>query len=51
MVDSLCYSSRKIPERYENSFMAYGINNQKLCYMEITKDLNSASVLQNSRRG
>ena len=53
MVDSLCYSSRKIPERYENSFVDYGINNQKLSYlmMQITKDLNSASVLQNSRRG
>ena len=32
MIDSLYYSSRKIPERWENSFVNYRINNQKLCY-------------------
>ena len=44
MVDSLYYSSRKIPERCENSFVDYRINYQKLCYLmrQITKDLNSA---------
>ena len=46
MVDSLYYSSRKIPEKCENSFVNYRINYQKLCYLmrQITKDLNSASV-------
>ena len=46
MVDSLYYSSRKIPERYENSFVDYRINYQKLCYLmrQITKDLNLAIV-------
>ena len=49
MVDSLYYSSRKIPERCENSFVDYRINYQKLCYLmrQITKDLNSASVCKN----
>ena len=44
MVDSLYYSSRKIPERCENSFVDYRINYQKLCYLmrQTTKDLNSA---------
>ena len=42
MVDSLYYSSRKISERCENSFLDYRINYQKLCYLmrQITKDLN-----------
>ena len=31
MVDNLYYSSRKIPERCENSFVNYRINYQKLC--------------------
>ena len=46
MVDSLYYSSRKIP-RCENSFGDYRINYQKLCYLMrlITKDLNSANVV------
>ena len=45
MVDSLYYSSRKIAERCENSFVDYKIDYQKLCYLmrQITKDLNSAS--------
>ena len=33
MVDSLYHSSRKIPERCENSFVDYKINYQKLCYL------------------
>ena len=43
MIDSLYYSSQKIPERYENSFTDYRINYQKLCYLmrQITKNLNS----------
>ena len=47
MVDSLYYSSRKIPERCENSFVDCRINYQKLCYLmrQITKDLNSANVI------
>ena len=32
MIDSHYYSSRKIPERCENSFVNYRINYQKLCY-------------------
>ena len=46
MVDSLYYSSWKIPERCENSFVDYRINYQKLCYLmrQMTKDLNSVSV-------
>ena len=32
MIDSLYYSSRKISERCENSFVNYRINYQKLCY-------------------
>ena len=46
MVDSPYYSSLKIPERCENSFVDYGINYQKFCYLmsQITKGLNSASV-------
>ena len=32
MVDSLYYSSRKISERCENSFVNYRIYYQKLCY-------------------
>ena len=42
MVDSLYYSSRKISERCENSFLDYRIYYQKLCYLmrQITKDLN-----------
>ena len=32
MINSLCYSSRKIPERCENFFVNYRINYQKLCY-------------------
>ena len=46
MGDSLYYSSQKIPERCDNSFVDYRINNQKLCYLmrQITKDLNSATV-------
>ena len=31
MIDSLCYSSRKVPGRCENSFVNYRINYQKLC--------------------
>ena len=47
MVDSLYYSSRKISERCENSFVNYKIYYQKLCYLmrQITKDLNWPSVL------
>ena len=46
MVDSLYHSSRKIPERCENSFVDYRINYRKLCYLmgQITKDLNSVTV-------
>ena len=46
MVDSLYYSSRKIPERCKNSFVDHRINYQKLCYLirQITKDLNSATI-------
>ena len=45
MVDSLYYSSRKISERCENSFLDYRIYYQKLCYLmrQITKDLNRPS--------
>ena len=45
MVDSLYYSSRKIPEKCENSFVNYRINHQELYYLmrQITKDLNSAN--------
>ena len=45
MVDCLYYSSRKIPERCENSFVDYRINYRKLCHLmrQITKDLNSAT--------
>ena len=32
MIDSLYYSSQKIRERCENSFVSYTINYQKLCY-------------------
>ena len=32
MIDSLYYSSQKIPERFENSFVNYKIKYQKLCY-------------------
>ena len=41
MLDSLYNSSRKIPERCENSFVDYRINYQKLCHLmrQITKDL------------
>ena len=41
MVDSLYYSSRKIPEKCENSFVDYRMNYQKLCYLirQITNDL------------
>ena len=48
MIDSLYYSSRKIPERCENPFVDYRINYQNLCYLmrQITKDLNSATVPQ-----
>ena len=45
MVDNLYYSSRKIPERCENSFC--GLQNElpkALLFMrQITKDLNSAN--------
>ena len=46
MVDNLYYSSWKIPERGENSFVDYRIDYQKLCYLikQIMKDLNSANV-------
>ena len=46
MVDSLYYSSRKISERCENSFLDYRIYYQKLCYLmrQITKDLNWPTV-------
>ena len=42
MIDSLYYSSRKVPGRCENSFVNYRINYQKLCDLmrQITKDLN-----------
>ena len=42
MVDSLYHSSRKIPERCENSFVNYRINYQKLCDLmrQITKEMN-----------
>ena len=45
MVDSLYYSSRKIPERCENSRVDYILNYQKFCYLmrQIRKHLNSAS--------
>ena len=50
MVDSLYYSSRKISERCENSFLDYRINYQKLCYLmrQITKDLNWPTECQNN---
>ena len=38
MVDSLYYSSWKIPERYENSFVGYRINYQT---EQITKDFRT----------
>ena len=42
MIDSLYYSSRKVPGRCENTFVNYRINNQKLCDLmtHITKELN-----------
>ena len=42
MIDSLYYSSQKVPERCENSFMNYRINYQKLCDLmgQITKEMN-----------
>ena len=42
MIDSLYYSSRKVPGRCENSFVNYRINYQKLCDLmrQITKELN-----------
>ena len=42
MVDSLYYSSRKIPKRCENSFVNYRIYYQKLCDLmrQITKEMN-----------
>ena len=33
MIDSPYYSSRKIPERCENSFVNYRMNYEKLCYL------------------
>ena len=46
MIDSLYYSSRKVPGRCENSFVNYRINYQKLCDLmrQITKDLNWPTV-------
>ena len=45
MVDSLYYLSRKIPERYENSFVDYRINYKKLLSFNEAnhKNLNSAT--------
>ena len=42
MIDSLYYSSRKVPGRCENSFVNYRINYQKLCDLmrQITQELN-----------
>ena len=42
MIDSLYYSSRKVPGKFENSFVNYRINYQKLYDLmrQITKDLN-----------
>ena len=42
MIDSLYYSSRKVPGRFEDSFVNYRINYQKLCDLmrQITKELN-----------
>ena len=46
MIDSLYYSSRKIPERCENSFVDYGINYKKLCELmkQITEEMNPPSA-------
>ena len=46
MVDSVYYSSRKITERCENSFVDYSIKYQKLCSLtgQVTKDLNSSII-------
>ena len=49
MIDSLYYSSRKIPERCENSELQ---NKLPKALLFISKDLNSATVLnplENSR--
>ena len=32
MIDNLFYSSPKIPERCENSYVDYETNYEKLCY-------------------
>ena len=47
MIDSLYYSSRKVPGRCENSFVNYRINYQKLYDLmrQITKELNWPIVL------
>ena len=44
MIDSLYYSSRKIPEKCENSFVNYRIRILPKALSFITKDLNSAIV-------
>ena len=33
MIDSLYYSSRKVPEKCENSFVDYRINYENLCHL------------------
>ena len=51
MVDSLYYSSRKIPKRCENSFVDYRINYQKLCYFVICLNQAFGNLFCNPQKG